>query len=452
MNDQNPDNAENEQRQEEGDPHHRMLMAMMRPQLVGRLLTPIFRLDRDCSHEIFNCLPFSDVYTVSQTCGRMQNFAAEYIQYTYKSAEIMCVWYGIMMEKYSRFPVNDASQFIQKVHICDNQDGPFSFIESNCSSLNRICIAGVELTDFRINCIRKLLKNVETLELFCVDIGDEFHENILRFCKNLKRLSLRDFFPKAAIIGTDNHWLHYAYPKLVHFELDLSNAWKIDELKEFFEQQKNLQCFATNVQLLRQNAEFLIESKKQLRDLAITGDEIVTVWDLLKDFHNQDIYKRLHLYVPNVNQPLIEQIGTLDGLETLYVVSGSSQLHFNSLTNLSELVIHSVPNEQYALEWTMDLVNLQRLSLQKADASHILPFVQYSDNLQMIKIKKFDQRVVNLPRWSAERLGIFAQKLTIYVEERCFLKTKWTFNGTCIGQVEVKRYDSCEWTHHFKYN
>lgn len=338
------------------------------------------------------------------------------------------------------------------MHICDNQDGPFSFIGSNCESLKRICIAGVELSDFRINCIRKLLANVETLELFCVDIGDEFHENILRFCKNLKRLSLRDFFPKDAIIGTDNHWLYYAYPKLEHFELDLTNAWKIDELKKFFEQQTNLQCFATNVELLRQNAEFLIESKKQLRDLAIAGDEIVTVWDLLNEFHSKGIYKRLHLYVPNVNQQLIEQIGTLHGLATLYVLSGSSQLHFNSLTNLSELVIHSVPNEQYALEWAMDLVNLQRLSLREADASHILPFVQYSDNLQIIKINAFDERVVNLPRWSAERLGIFAQKLTIYVEESCFLKTKWTFNETCIGQVEVKRYDSCGWTHHFKYN
>lgn len=90
-----------------------------------------------------------------------------------------------------------------------------------------------------------------------------------------------------------------------------------------------------------------------------------------------------------------------------------------------------------------NLLKLDRLTIYRTRFEHILPFIQHSVNLKTIAIEYFDGDILDLPALNKERKKLLgARKVTIYVEERVFLATKWASKTTHLGFIELKRIES----------
>lgn len=99
-------------------------------------------------------------------------------------------------------------------------------------------------------------------------INDEFYENILKHCLNVKTLSfvrstrLKD---RQTVIGTRNEWLLRQYSTIENFELADLNRLQLNELKTFFVQNPHIRTFSTNM-----DREFFEASNLKLDTFAIS--------------------------------------------------------------------------------------------------------------------------------------------------------------------------------------
>lgn len=415
----------------------------------------ILHLDRKCYASLFSWLSLKDLHSMGQTCKQLHKIAGEYFQQNYPAASIRCENDGIYSTNAGQ--INGFSSYIQKVSIFGSSTTRLRYISSNCGALKRLHL-DITLTGPKIKSIKHALGKLDVIEIENFEFTDKLFKRLLKQCTNLKRLAVRDIHQK-----TENKWLLRKYPKLEHFELTPWEVFEIAELNAFFEENLHIRSFSTNANCLWINRNSFIGSQVHLDDLAIEIDASIEIdigvfCSLLDTLYENGFYKRLHLYVENVDQNTVRHMAALHGLVKLYVVNTTIDTDLSSLTNLKELGIHIGSSVLNLDAVAKSLDKLQNVYFYYASSDQVLPFIRHSMNLRTIKIRNlesgthFDENILYLPGLNKERGKLaYCQKVTVYLEEDIYLTTKWTTDKTDYDLISIERGESYEWPHHFRH-
>lgn len=433
--------------------------------MASKTMPKISKLDADCLHEIFDYLPLIDLVSVGQTCKRMQFIAGEFFRLNYKAAHIYSTDYNGIDGDGIR--LNIFTKFIEKmaIYLDVNSLKEFRYIGSSFTkSLNQLKLVDLPKPD-RIDCIKGILAQIEVLELNDCDFEHDFYEHFLKYCVNVKSLTiLRSIYirDKATIIGTGNDWLHRKYPQLTHIRLAALHTLNTNELAAFLEINPNVRSFSTDSKSLWKNRFSLLTSNAKLDQLAISfyyQDITDPFHSLLLDLHASGFYHWLQIYFSNGSEhDAKHRIFTLPTIEML---SGTFTRVDHSLINLKEL---NVSNGLELLEKEVlakNLINLERIYFFMASCDDILPFIRHSIKLNKIRIEcvldraQRNANILNLSALNIEREKLEnAWKVKIYVKENIYLPTKWTMREINFDFVEMKRIFSFEWgrlNHRFRF-
>lgn len=417
----------------------------------------IFRLTVDCFEDLFEYLPFKDLTIVGQTCKRMQRVVGHYFQQSFKAARATFHY---------NFEINYVNadcfiDFVQKIRVLQSDEEFCEFLQWNqFASLKQIRLYDQYLSPNKIKCIKKILRQIDAIELLECKVDGDFFESFLMFCPNLKRLCVDG----STMISAKFNWLHRNYPMLEHFQLLTVIGLEIPELKIFFDLNPNIKKLTFGGKCFWINQESIRNSKLKLDVLAIKYDKRVkldSLCTLLNDLYNRGTYLRLNLYFDlpfGFEQEIIDQLEKLNALVKLVANSRHSYINISSLVKLEELCITC--NAINDLEHLPDtLINLKRLYFLEATSDDILPFIRRAPNLRKIKVNRLyhgkhfeeDKKILDLPALNKEREKLtFAKKVLIYVREDVFLATKWTIKQTEFTLIEMKRIDSYNWNMEFQ--
>lgn len=107
-------------------------------------------------------------------------------------------------------------------------------------------------------------------------------------------------------------------------------------------------------------------------------------------------------------------------------------------------------------------INLKRIYFHKSHMVNVMPFIGRSLNLEKIEMDflyvgfqgdiYYDWRdnIIDLIALNGVRQQLpNAEKVTIYTQERIYLKTKEAMNETNFDLIQLKRKESFEWEHDF---
>lgn len=421
----------------------------------------IFKLNIGCFFDIFDWLSLKDLIAIASTCKRLQEIAGKFYQINYQAKSARCENDGLYI---SRIPANIFSEYIRKISISGDRLAAYRYIGLNCGdSIKQIRVYG-SLTHSSFQQISGILNGVEALEFNDCIITDEFYENYLKLCPNLKSLSVsrssksRD---SGTVVGTTNNWLCQSYPTIEHFELSELHDLELNELKVFFGKNPNIRTFSTDAKSLWINRDVLKQTNVKFDTFAIniclskivdTNYRLIklkdSIYQLLIELYERGFYERLHLYVYFVEQPDIDLLLSLNAIEMLngdvvrvdrplYNVKASCVCYPDEILN-----INCLPN---------NLLNLERIYFFEITFDRILPLIYGLAKLKVIKISQLKDKdqfgKINLMALNERRKQLKgAYKVRIYVREDVFLATKWTVNAVDFDFIELKRFEAFEWT------
>lgn len=84
-------------------------------------------------------------------------------------------------------------------------------------------------------------------------------------------------------------------------------------------------------------------------------------------------------------------------------------------------------------------VNLEVLHISQASQEFIQPFIQHLTKLKAIIIDAFLADSIDLLALNREREKLTeTRKTSIYIDERAYLNTKWSLNGTDFKMIDVR--------------
>lgn len=141
--------------------------------------------------------------------------------------------------------------------------------------------------------------------------------------------------------------------------------------------------------------------------------------------------RRLHFYFDGSDGGISNKIESIQKLEGLCIRFFCPNYNLPLIVNLKELTILYGPNPTDMEVIANSFMELERVSLNDATYNDILPFIRQSWNLKEIKVfpkseDHFNGGILELMALNIEREKLQnAQKLTIFVPENIFLKTKW---------------------------
>lgn len=424
----------------------------------------IFQLNIDCFEAIFDWLSFNDLNSLGQTCKRLQQYTLHYMRQNCIKIDAFSEGDGIKLSDYF-IRIDRFSNFIEKLSIYYGNTHQFQYIGSECKSLKEIRFVLISLNIRKISYIKSILSQIESIEIENCYINGNFCENFLKFCPNLKRLSINNLKIRHK---NKKNWLQPKYPKLEHFELSHDGTVNFTELLMFLSRNPNINSFATDHDF--HEDELYIEpelhSNVKLDDLIILRD---TALYQLEDSHHfnqlysQGFYKRFHIRGSKLCRYLsnIESATSLKALKTLTHTScldGSQCFCPLYLINLKELNWYDPQMCGNIWNIAKTFLNLERVSFKHAFLDEILPFVLHSSKLKELKVKRyyrqfgrnnefdvngkcfFKDNILDLKALNNERMKLSgACRVEIYVSEEVFFATKWAIGVTNYHLVGLKR-------------
>lgn len=432
---------------------------------IEQITPKIFKLDVDCFDEIFEYLSIKDLHSFGQTCTAMHKVAGGYFKQNHWAAEKFCHKdgiYTVYSEKEDvlnvRTQTSGFNQFITNISHYYHDQKPLRYIRSHIKelkSIKHIYLVCLNLNKNRIDYIQKLFQNIDTLQLRNCSIDGDVYELILKHCIDLKRLYLQ-----RAALG--HSWLLQSYPKLEY--LELIPIPTTDILKSFFERNSTLRTFSTSAWCIWDNKETFLKSTGKIETLEVkmlyehSNENFDALCQLLNQIQQRGFFKRLHIYIVDVTEVNSTQLASLNGLEMICIKNMNKCYNLPRLINLKELAIYNSRAADMEI-LANSFVHLQRLFLRNATYDHLLPFISRASQLSKVRVipangTDFNGGILKLQTLNIERKKLTApRKVTIYVPDNIFLKTKWT---TCNGDtnlqlIEMKRADSYEWDNHYSH-
>ncbi|XP_055306488.1 uncharacterized protein LOC129570790 [Sitodiplosis mosellana] len=449
----------------------------------------IFKLTTDCCDEIFEYLSLKDLHAFGQTCKTMQKVAGVYFKRNYSAAPKYSGNDGIYIA-YSddkgvineNIPTSGFNRYITYISHYYEKLRPLHYIQSHSDefeSINHIYLVCLIINEARVNCLMNLLPKIETLQIRNSSVEGHLNDMLLKHCANIRRLFVQDsdlgifrLLDGGWAARIENHWLRQEYPKLEYLELIPKYTNKIDELNEFFERNPTVQAFSTSTLCLWKNRKELLKSTATLEMLEVKeasemdmidddDDEeftLIEFCNLLKQLHRRRFFKRLNFYTQSCNEETSTHLTSLGHcLEKLCIKNFTRSYSLPLLTNLKELAIQDGANSTDMDILANSLPNLQRLHINKASVDDIQPFIRQSPKLRQIKVLSkdeahFNRGILKLLTLNQDREKLAqARKVSIYVPDNIFLRTKWSVNygDTNLSLIEMKRCDSIEWNDHY---
>lgn len=355
----------------------------------------IFKLTIDCFDEIFEYLSLKDLQSLGQTCKTMQQVAGEYFKQNYLAAEKICTKDGIYTV-YSdkedlidvRIWTSNFNQFMPCISHYFERIDPLRYLQSHIDefkSIKHIRLESLNLNHDKVKLIRKILPQLEVVQIKNGQIIGNFYELMLKYCEKLKSVYVQNC---KSDDGYD--WLLADYPNLRHLELIPSHLHVIEELSEFFALNPKVQRFSSSGDFLWNNRNEFLMNNAKLDILEIKSNHFAgcgdSIWELLKQLHLKGFYKRLFLYTDGINQDLSIKLASLPNLETLCIRWFSGTYNLTFLSNLKELILLDGLNANDAEILANGLWKLERLYVDKVTIEDILPFIRHSVKLNKIKM------------------------------------------------------------------
>lgn len=421
----------------------------------------IFKLDIKCFKKLFDYLCQKDVIAMGGTCKYLERIAGYCFQKNYSAKDIQCGYKSICINYFDR--IDNFNRSICKLRVYHHFDDihSFRYIQRNCQQLRQIEFANIKLTKPKMECIAKILSKIEFLRIDCCEIDGSFHENVLVFCKNLKRLSIIGLPYQSTIIGSDNDWLRKRYPSLHWLELLRFHAQKLDELIIFLKENSNIKKCSIPMNYVWMNKEAIMDANVKLDKLAVliyfvTNIKLISVCHLLNQLYDRGFYKSLHFYhISKFDQRFVTHLNSLKALVKLRVPPNKC-IELSSLTDLEELRVHRSSDVIDLAFLPNNLRNLKGIHFSNASYDDILLLVSHAANLKKIQVDNIENESnepINLVELNKERKKLQqAKKLTIYVNEEIYLAAKWSYQDMKMNLIELKRVDSHNWDHAFSFN
>lgn len=426
---------------------------------------PIFKLDIDCFDEIFEYLSVDDLHSFGQTCTRMNKVAGEYFKQNYSYADKYCVNNGIYTFysdqyeiSYSEFiHIPGFNQFIDRILIRGTNLGALEYIKRNRNkfSIKHIYLLGFYINNDRIEYLKPLLPQLESVRIQKCDVDGDLYELMLKYCENLKEIYVQE----SNI--SEHNWLLHEYPKLERFEILPRRSNRITQLGQFFLHNRKIQRFSTDPEffwthrdvLAKANIELDILEFKIFLEGICRRETFDALLGLLNRLYEQSFYKRFFIFNYEVDDISSNFLASVNGLELLCIGLFKDSYNIHQLINLKELTILSRTTVEQMEVLADSLVQLERLYIDNCGSIDVvMPFVRHSPKLNKITfVPPPTRKVLDLKMLNEERAKLFgARKITFYMRDRVFLGTKWTIkNGdTNLNFVEIKRVDSYEWDDH----
>lgn len=105
----------------------------------------------------------------------------------------------------------------------------------------------VRFDELSVESFQVILAKIEVLEIDSCSINryeSDIYENLLKFCKNLKELSIKnDSNYSGILVEVEKRWLIKEYSLLEVFRLHPKVAFVVIELRSFLEKNSNIHTF-----------------------------------------------------------------------------------------------------------------------------------------------------------------------------------------------------------------
>lgn len=396
------------------------------------------KLNVDCFEELFEWLSVMELKQLRLTCKRLKQVVDYYIRTNCPSVNfgVMNVWSHIFSD-FRRLNAN-TGKILKEVRFID-----------------------YELSD---NYDPEILKYPERITIVYNPFKGNFYENFLKFCTNLKSLSLLSI-SGGILMGSNNEWLLRQYPMLEHVYLKdqrhLYQIASVDELGLFFELNPNIQSFTTTSSFLVRNSYSFSGSTVKLDKLTLScdcqGSEMIC--NLLKLLHEQGFYRRLHFYGYAIkNRENLVLVLSLPGMERLFIKDVDNRMGRIQplMPDLKEFIFNHY-TFQYLEALTKNLMNVERLEFYFARVNDVALFIRNAAKLKHIKVETrpterlYGMLSTQLHQLNKERGKLSgATKITIYVEEEIYLKLKMKDVKIDLKFINVKRPQAYQWFHEYE--
>lgn len=400
--------------------------------LETEALPPIFKLYlyKDCWEEIFDWLSMEEIHSFGQTCTKFKQLAGEYFRWKYR--RVLCHVYNDSMT-IAWNDLHGFNEFAERLsfYSCEPEES-LLYALNNCKSAKEMEIVNARSSALDVKPFESMLSKIEILGIWNVDLSAEFVDQILETCIKLKRLSF-DRRP-------NNGWMRpMKFPKLQH--LELFECEPAEDLITFFEQNPNVRSFSTSAELLLRNKDMFMATNIELDDLKISRiDDMDLIAIAVIDLYGRGFYKKLHIQITSENH--LEQ---LPGLTTLHIAT-YDYIKLPSLPTVKTLIFQSLWNGLRSYmdmdEVATSLYNLECVSTEETNDEYMLPLIRKSPKLKEIRMEYLRDDIDILAMDDERKKLEQASKVTIYFEERDFLKLKWKYGKSDFGLIEIKRKES----------
>lgn len=415
----------------------------------------ILNLNTDCCEEILEYLSLEDLNSFGQTCTSTYKITGEYIHRNFYSLKKYIYDDGIYVNSSKsvvyNFDISAFNEFIKFISCRYNRFYQDEYIKNHGHEfklLNEISFEAFQFDELSTESFQAILSKIEVLEVEGCSIENDFYESLLKFCKNLKEISIKNDSNYNGILQEDDRrWLNQEYPLLEVVRLHPKVALVVFELRSFLEKNSKIHTFSTTSNFLYENKADLLQSHVKLDKIEISDGfiqdpmKIQRLSCLLNELYKQGFYKRLHLEIDTMKEEEMIYFESLDALESLSVSDFNRNCILSRLNNLKKLSLSYNYNANDMILLAIGLPNLREVSLNTATLDYLLPFVNHTTKLKKIDILKF-KGALDFVSLNNEREKLNnAQKIIIYVNENTFLDTKWSVNHGDLNLrlIEIRR-------------
>lgn len=420
---------------------------------IPKQSSDIFKLNVDDFEDIFDYSPLKDLISIGNTCKRLHQVAGHCFRLAYPN--ITC--YGIADR--IKVHINGAwvdvthfAEFIRNIEFSERDRTPQSFlkVQSKLRRLKEMKMTEMKFTKALVDSMKETFGKLEALSLFRCHFDHNFIK-IIEHCAKLKRLEIR-------CCDVDYDWLSRKYPTLEYvrfapkgYSTLAGYSWDFEpKLVSFLERNSNIRQFVTTNGVIWTNFKTLkSECNIKLDELSIAVQqnrffEFGEFCRLLNGLHARGFYQQLKLNICHRNP--FDRLAMLNGLVKLNC-SWIDHVEVAALTRLQEIGLRDtlITDAESAAK---NLVNLKRMQLIEICFDEIVPFVRQSGGLHEIKTSRlkdgiyFNSRtkIIDLIELNRQRQQLlFAQKITLYVDEAVYLATKWSLKETNFDLIRLRR-------------
>lgn len=202
------------------------------------------------------------------------------------------------------------------------------------------------------------------------------------------------------------------------------------------------------------NRHLIIDARIKWHDLVVSLDSnyaenMIDFLTLFMDFHKDDIYQRLHLFLNGKqwDEMFFKRLHYVPAIVNLCLDYFSNELNIQTLKDLKKLEVFRPLNVtiQELQRIACDLPTLERIVFREASSTEILPFICSAKRLKEIRVcwlkcGTYFDKYLDLVKLNRERAKLdSARPMIIYVEELIYVKTKKILGKIRFNLIEMRR-------------